>query len=177
MTRKITTFAIFAALMVLGGFIFYSISNIIPIPGSKFIVMGPYLTFVMIMPLIRYPRFGTLSLVNIVFGGLMLIISPWMTLAIVVSGVLADIIILIPIKQTVKHIIAMGIYNGASLLTSFYVTNYITGNALYQILHINVLVIALVIAFLSGALGGYAGIYVDKKYLKIRKTVDVAYYN
>lgn len=177
MTRKITTLAIFAALMVVGGYFFYSISNIIPIPGSKFIVMGPYLTFVMIMPLIRYPKFGTLSLINMVFGGLMLIISPWMTLAIFVSGVLADIIMLIPIKQKVKQIVAMGIYNGVSLLTSFYVTNYITGNALYQILNINILIIALIIAFISGALGGYAGIYVDKKYLKLRKTVDVAYYN
>jgi len=166
MIKKTTTFAIFAALMVVGGFVLYSVSKLMPIPGSKFIVMGPYLTFVMIMPLIRYPRFGTLSLINIVFGCLMFILNPWMTLSIIVAGVLADCAMLLPIRIKAKMLLAMGIYNGASLLTSFYVTNYITGNALYKILNFKVLLVALIITIIAGALGGYAGIKVDKLYLK-----------
>ena len=85
MEKKITTFAIFIALMIVGGYILTFTSKSIPIPGSKFIVMGPYLTLVMILMLVRYPRFGTLSMINLVFGLLMVIFSPWMTLAIIIS--------------------------------------------------------------------------------------------
>lgn len=171
MTRKVTTFAIFIALMIVGGYILYSISKVLPIPGSKFIVMGPYLTFVMILPLIRYPRFGTLSLINLAFGGLMVILSPWMTLAIVISGILADCALLLPIQVKAKQLLAMGVYNGISLLTSVYITTYITGNTLYKIINLKVLVVAFVISAVTGALGGYAGLKVDKSYLKIRKTL------
>ena len=177
MTKRITTLAIFTALMIIGGYILYSISKLLPIPGSKFIVMGPYLTFVMILPLIRYPKFGTLSLINLVFGGIMVILSPWMMLAIVVSGILADCVMLLSIKIKVKQLLAMGIYNGISLLTSVYITNYVTGNVLYKIMNLKALLAAFTIAVITGALGGYCGLKIDKSYLKIRKTVDISNHN
>jgi hypothetical protein len=166
MTRKLTTIAIFTTIMVTGGYVFYLIANLLPVPGSKFIVMGPYLTCVMILPLIRYPRFGTLSLINFVFGGVMFILSPWMTLAIIISGIAADLVMLLPVWTKVKQVLAMGVYNTASLLTSAYVTNYITGNVLYKILNFETLLLTSAIAFIAGALGGYAGLRVNKLYLK-----------
>lgn len=173
MTKKITTFGIFTALMIVGGYILYFVSRAIPIPGSKFIFMGPYLTFVMIMPLIRYPRFGTLTLINLAFGGVMFILSPWMTLAIIVSGIVADIIMLLPIWMKIKQLLSMGVYNGMSALTSFYVSNYITGNMINEIFSFKSLLVLLVLAIITGILGGYAGLKVDKIYLrsfKIKKT-------
>lgn len=173
MTKKITTFGIFTALMVVGGYILYFVSRAIPIPGSKFIFMGPYLTFVMILPLIRYPRFGTITLINLAFGGVMFILSPWMTLAIIVSGIAADIIMLLPIWMKIKQLLSMGVYNGMSALTSFYVSNYITGNMINEIFSFKSLLVLLVLAIITGILGGYAGLKVDKIYLrsfKIKKT-------
>lgn len=163
-----TTIALFAAVMVVGGYVMYTLSNLVPIPGSKFVFMGPYLTCVMMIPLIRYPRFGTLSLINLVFGGLMFIFSPWMTLAIVVSGILADCGMLLPVKLKVKQLWAMGIYNGMSMLTSFCVTNYITGNGLFRILNFQVLLVAFVLSIIAGSLGGYAGQVIHRKYLGSR---------
>lgn len=168
MARKIATIGIFTAAMIVGGYVLYFISSLIPIPGSKFIIIGPYLTFAMTMPLIRYPRFGTLSLINLAFGGIMIIMSPWMTLAIIVSGLLADLMMLLPIWLKLKQVIAMGVYNGVSLLTSFYISNYITGNALYKILNFESLLVGVVLAVLTGILGGYMGLQVNKKYLKFK---------
>lgn len=169
MTKKITTFAIFTALMVVGGYIFYFIASSIPIPGSKFIFMGPYLTCVMILPLIRYPKFGTLSLINLAFGGVMFILSPWMTVAIVVSGVAADFIMLIPIEMKARQVLSMGIYNGMSLLTSFFISNYITGNLLYNALSYQGVLIAFIISAAAGMLGGYGGIRIARTYLRLQK--------
>jgi energy-coupling factor transport system substrate-specific component len=166
MTKKLTTFALFVALMVTGGYILYTLSKLVPIPGSKFVVMGPYLTFVMTLPLLRYPRFGTVTLINLTFGGVMLIINPWMTLTIVVSGLSADLVMLLPIKLKVKQLLTMGIYNGMSLMTSVYVSNYVTGNALYKIFSFEMLLLSFILAIITGMLGGLAGINVDKKYLK-----------
>lgn len=169
MTKKLTTFAIFTALMVVGGYIFYFISSSIPIPGSKFIFMGPYLTCVMILPLIRYPKFGTLSLINLAFGGIMFILSPWMTVAIVVSGIIADFIMLIPIAMKIRQVLSMGIYNGMSLLTSFFISNYVTGNALYKVLDFQGVLIAFLVSVGAGIVGGYAGMRIDSTYLRLRK--------
>jgi hypothetical protein len=96
--KKITTFAIFIALMIVGGYILTFTSKSIPIPCNNFIVMSPYLTLVMILMLVSYPRFGTLSMINLVFRLLMVIFSPWMTLAIIISGVLADFTLLLPLE-------------------------------------------------------------------------------
>lgn len=168
MAKKITMFGIFTALMVVGGYILYFISKIISIPGSKFIFMGLYLTLVMILPLNRYPRFGTLSLINLVFGGVMFILSPWMTLAIIVSGIISDFVMLLPIWKNVKALLAMGVYNGMSFLTSFYISNYITGNLVYRILNFEVFLVVLVLTVITGILGGYAGLRLDKIYLKLK---------
>jgi hypothetical protein len=51
----------------------------------------------MILMLVSYTRFGTLSMINLAFGLLMVIFSPWMTLAIIISGVLADFTLLLPL--------------------------------------------------------------------------------
>jgi hypothetical protein len=168
MAKKITMFGIFTALMVVGGYILYFISKIISIPGSKFIFMGLYLTLVMILPLNRYPRFGTLSLINLVFGGVMFILSPWMTLAIIVSGIISDFVMLLPIWKNVKPLLAMGVYNGMSFFTSFYISNYITGNLVYRILNFEVFLVVLVLTVITGILGGYAGLRLDKIYLKLK---------
>ena len=83
--------------MMVGGYILTFTSKSIPIPCNKFIVMSPYLTLVMILMLFSYPRFGTLSMIILVFGLLMVIFTPWMTLAIIISGVLADFTLLLPL--------------------------------------------------------------------------------
>lgn len=166
MAKKLTTITLFTVLMLVGGYVLYFISNILPLPGSKFIVMGPYLTFVMTIPVIRYPRFGTISIMNCVFGGLMLIYTPWMTLAIVLSGIAADFMMLLPIKQKGRLLMSMGLYNGMSLLTSVVITNFITGNAIYRIMNIPVLLGVFILAFITGSVGGYAGIKLNNRYLK-----------
>lgn len=166
MTRKITFFGIFTAAMLVGGYMLYFMSKLFPMPGSKIIIMGPYLTFVMILPLIRYPNFGTLSLINMVFGGVMFIINPWMMMAIVISGITADFAMLLPIRLKIKQVLAMGIYNGMSLLTSIYISNYVTGNALYKLLNSQGILVIGILAILTGMLGGYLGLKINKKYLK-----------
>ncbi|MDF2540472.1 MAG: hypothetical protein K0S47_190 [Herbinix sp.] len=171
MTKKITTLAMFAVLMVIGGYFLYFISRLLPIPGGKFIVMGPYLTCVMILPLLRYPKFGTLSMINVVFGGIMVIFNPWMTLAIIVSGILADLILLIPLQGKGKLLLAMGVYNGVSLLVSVWITNYVTGKLLFKIMDMPVLLLAFSVAVITGIIGGYAGLKLQKTYLKLDKSM------
>jgi len=156
----------FVVIMVVGGYMLYLLSTAVPLPGSKFIFMGPFLTFVMMIPLERYPKFGTLSIINGIFGLVMLVISPWMTLAIIIAGVVSDLLMLLPIKMKIRCISALGVYNMVSLLVSVYITNSVTGNMLYEIVSPTALIVATIISFLTGALGANLGNYVNKKYLK-----------
>ncbi len=171
MTRKITFFGIFTASMLVGGYMLYFMSKLMPIPGSKFIIMGSYLTFVMSLPLIRYPNYGTLTLINLVLGGIMFVVSPWMMLAIVLAGIVADFIMLLPIGLKSKQVLAMGVYNGVSLLTSIYISNYVTGNVLYKLLNFQGTLVIVALSVFTGMIGGYMGIKVNKKYLKLGKSL------
>lgn len=165
MLRKWLVFSNFVVIMVVGGYFAYFISTLIPIPGSKFITLGPFLTFVIMIPLERYPKFGTISIINIVFGLIMFMMSPWMTVAIIMSGILADLIMLSPINGWRKNVIALGVYNGLSFIISFWITNFVTGNLLYNVMGMKPLIVACILSFFTGAAGAYLGRRVSLRYL------------
>ena len=165
MLRKWLIFSNFIVIMVIGGYLAYLTSTLIPIPGSKFLVMGPFLTLVLMIPLERFPKFGTLSLINLVFGMILLMLTPWMTLAIVVSGFTSDLIMLLPVKHWFKRVFSLGIYNLMSFYTSLYVTHVITGNLLYNVIGPIAMVAVGVLCLILGMTGAYLGRLINKKYL------------
>ncbi|GAU79144.1 hypothetical protein F3D3_3782 [Fusibacter sp. 3D3] len=131
--------------------------------------MGPFLTFVLMIPLERFPNFGTLSMINFIFGMILLILTPWMTLAIIISGFVSDLFMLIPVKHWFKRVFSLGIYNLMSFYTSLYVTHVITGNLLYNVVGPLMIVFIGVVCLVVGMCGAYFGRVVNQKYLsKIR---------
>lgn len=165
MLKKWLVFSNFVVIMVVGGYLAYLLSNVVPLPGSKFLVMGPFLTFILMIPLERFPKFGTISIINLVFGMILFILSPWMTLAVVSSGFTADFLMLIPSTHWLKRVLSLGIYNVMSFYTSLYVTNVITGNLLYNVVGPVTMAIVGLLCFLLGMLGAYLGRIVNIKYL------------
>lgn len=166
MLKKWLVFANFVVIMVIGGYLAYLLSTVIPIPGSKFLIMGPFLTLVLMIPLERYPKLGTLSIINLVFGLVLFMITPWMTLAIVVSGLAADLAMLFPTSHWIKRVVALGVYNTVSFGSTFYITNFITGNHLYVVVGPFMIAGILVLTFLAGVLGALAGRWIHMKYLR-----------
>ncbi len=98
-TRQLTYDALTLALLIVGGFILYYISSVVPVPGAKFLLMAPYLTIVLYYPVKRSPTPGTISLINLGFAALLSLMSFFMGIAIVLSGVLTDLTVLVLFRK------------------------------------------------------------------------------
>lgn len=165
MLKKLIIFAQFVVILIVGGYVAYVMSKGIPIPGGKFLMIGPFLTLVLMVLLERFPKYGSLTLVNAVFALVMIFVTPWMSAAILLSGALGDLVNLIPINHWIKRATSLGVYNLVSLLSSVYISIFVTGNVLYGLFTPTLLLIIGLLSFLLGFMGAAYGRKINAKYL------------
>ncbi|WP_425447402.1 hypothetical protein [Dethiothermospora halolimnae] len=177
-TKEITFIALTAALMVVVGYVLYSVSAILPIPGSKFIIHSSFLSFVLTLPVVHIRKIGTISMINFVFSFIMFFISPYMGLAILTSGLFTEIVgflIFRNYNSSKKVLFTVALYPVFSLLTSFFVTNYITGNTIYLVIGNKLTLIVLsIIIYGLGLLGSYSALKIlPKRVLHKNKDINI----
>ncbi|OPJ54955.1 hypothetical protein [Alkalithermobacter paradoxus] len=160
-TREITLIGISVSLMIIIGYVFYTMASIIIIPGSRYVLMAPLLGFMFCIPLFNIRKIGTISLVSLVFGLIMMFINIFMSVAIISSGILTDTVsyILFRNYNNNKSIICTSaFYPLFSLVTSFWVSNYITGNKAYLMINkLYILISVSIITYILGLIGSYFG--------------------
>jgi len=133
-TRQLTYDALTLTLLIVGGYVLYYLSKVIPLPGAKFLLMAPYLTIVLYYPVKRSPKPGTISLINLGFAALLSIMSLFMGVAIVLSGVLTDLTVILLFREyntEWKRRLGIAFYPAYAMLTSLFITDFITGKRLY----------------------------------------------
>ncbi len=170
--KEMIFIALTAALMVAVGYVVFIVANFFPLPGSKLVIMTPFLSFMLTIPIIFIRKIGTVSIISFIFAFIMSFISLFMGLAIFVSGLLTDLLSLIILRNYNSHskiILSAAFFPVFSMITSFIVTNYITGNkAIFLIGNINTLIIITIIIFSLGILGSYTALKVlPKKVLNL----------
>ena len=162
--KEVILIALTAVLMVTVGYVSFIIAAVLPIPGSKFLMHSALLSFMFTFPLIHIRKIGTLSLISFVFAFIMSFISIFMGIAIFSAGLLTDGITLLLFKNynsNKKILFSTAFYPAFSLLTSFFVTHYITGNKLYLMIDGNIsLIILSIILYALGLIGSYGAIKV-----------------
>ena len=165
-TRDITFMSLTVVLLVAGGYLLYYMSLFFPVPGSKFIIMGAYLSLVIYFPMKKVKKLGTIALVSIIFGGILSVFTLFMGLAIIATGLLTDLTTLI-IGRGYKNegviIVSAAAYAFYSFMTSIYITNVISGNMLYDVVSIKVFVLVGIIIFILGLIGAKVGQMIYKR--------------
>ncbi|TCT15443.1 energy-coupling factor transport system substrate-specific component [Natranaerovirga pectinivora] len=163
MNQKIialTYSAITVSILFVGGFVLYSLSSALAIPGNRFVLLAPFLSFVFYFPLAKIRKFGLLTKINVVFALVLSYISIFMGLAIISSGLLTDLTGFVLFKKLNKEytiVITSSIYPVYATLTSFYVTTYLTaGSNMFGYISYKVLIILLFIIYFLGLLGSLA---------------------
>jgi len=165
-TRQLTYDALTLALLIVGGFILYYISSVVPVPGAKFLLMAPYLTIVLYYPVKRSPTPGTISLINLGFAALLSLISLFMGMAIVLSGVLTDLTVIVLFRKydtEWKRRIGISFYPAYAMLTSLFITDFITGKRLYGNFGLWPVIIMTLATFALGYIGAVTGHFIDKR--------------
>lgn len=165
-TRDITFMSLTVVLLIAGGYLLYYMSLFFPVPGSKFIVMGAYLSLVVYFPMKKVNKLGTIALVSIIFGSILSIFTFFMGIAIILTGLLTDLTTFIigrGYKNETVILVSAASYAFYSFLTSVYVTNVVSGNMLYDVISIKVFLVVGFIIFFLGLVGGKVGQMIYKR--------------
>lgn len=130
--KEITYISVGVAIMIAGGFAILHLSYIFPIPGVKYILMSPYLSFVIYLLLSKIKREFTLIKFGVVFGFIMVLINLYMGAAIIITALLSQISI-IALNHPQKAFwgaIFFSTYTGVSALI---ISKYFIGGILSEI--------------------------------------------
>ncbi len=156
--KDITIIALTSALTVVIGYAFYLAGSLFPLPGYKFVIFAPFLSFMLYIPVAKVCKLGTISAVSFIFAILMLPVTIFMSLAIFMSGICSDLLTLLFIRKyqtSLRIVISVAFYPLFSLLWAFFVANYFTGNAMYIITGgLFPVIVLCIIVYILGLLGG-----------------------
>jgi energy-coupling factor transport system substrate-specific component len=168
-TQDITFISLLAAVLVAGGYILYLLSRAIPLPGGKFVLMAPYLSLIMAIGLKRLKSSWTMALISLVFGGILIVFTPFMGLAILSAGILSHLSSrLLPgtSDSPFKIWFSAAFYPLWGFWLSLIVSNYFTGNLLFRTIGVG-LFFAMSTLIYGLALGGaVVGLEISKRVLQ-----------
>lgn len=160
-TKDITNTAIGVAAIIGGGFVIFQFSNMFPIPGMKYIMMAPFLSLMFYILLAKLDNPFSLLRISVVFGGIMMVINIAMGSSIIVTGILAQLVIL-PIKDPhMKNIVGSIAFAGltspvALLLSKLIIQGY------FEVLTPEWMFVAFLISSTTGAMGTYLAVKLYK---------------
>ena len=154
-TQRITTIALLVTVTLIVGTGIYQVSSILALPGFKYALMAPMYGAIMIVLVHKIPRKGSVLLFNTVFAAVMFIVNPWMGVAIIMCGLLTEVVIL-PIKEIrVKKYAVAIIYPMTVTFSALLVAKLFVGGVFTLVTPLWLLVMTLA----SGILG-VPGLYV-----------------
>ncbi len=163
-TLEIAQIAIAVATIIVGGYVILILSSPLAIPGLKYIMMAPYLSMVLTILINRVKSKFVIIKANAVFALLMSFINLYMGLAILLSGLLAQALKLLLIKDNrwTRGITCSG-YAGFVILTALPISKHLIGGAVFEQITMQWIFIAAGIAFLFGAAGSLFGEFISKR--------------
>ncbi len=166
--KDMTIIAITVALTFVFGWVFYLIANLFPIPGSKFVGVTVFSSFMLYFPVYKLKRNGIIFGVTAVLAGVMSLISILMGLAIISAGLMTELIswLFLDEFQGWKLRLVTGSFSLFGTLNSLLMTYYIAGGYGFSVLELIIpFIIMTAISFIGGYLGAYLAYYIIKRYL------------
>lgn len=132
--KEIAYIGMSIALLFISGYVVYWISKPLLLPGAKFLLMAPLLTFLQYTPMLLRPKATTLVFFNLGFGVLLLAMSPLMAVAILLSGLFSGIVFkVLSLFRVLSFAMHWGVasYVPFAMLVSFFISVEITGLFIY----------------------------------------------
>lgn len=163
--REISLIGITVALIVVLGFIFYFSSYILPLPGSKFIMMAPFLAFMYTIPLVKINKKGVILVISLLFAVMMSFITIIMGIAILSAGILTEITFnfLKKYKKKDQIIFSTPFFPLYSFLSFILLSELILGHQLINKISGLIFIIMGIVIYALGILGSKAAIKLNKK--------------
>lgn len=148
-TKEITLIAIGIAIMIGGGLGIYLASGFIPIPGTKYALMAPFLSIVLYVVLSQLKSVFAISKFGFVFAAIMTTINPFMGIAIFFTTMMTQLTMLVFRGHESRAFfgsISFSIFTGISGL-------FITGIRIWRQNPMFLITALLIISLLCGVFG------------------------
>lgn len=163
--REISLLGITVALIVVLGFVFYFSSYILPLPGSKFLMMAPFLAFMYTFPLIKINKKGVILILSLLFAIIMSFITLIMGVAILSAGILTEITSYIfkNKNRETEIVFSTAFFPLYSYLSFIFLSEFMLG---YNLLSENTSLLLIIIGaviYILGVLGSKSAIKVNDK--------------
>lgn len=150
--QKVTNIAIGVATIIGGGFVIFQFSNIVPLPGMKYVLMSPYLSLMFYILIMRVESKYTLLYVGAVFGGIMIIINTFMGISILLTTLLSQGVMLPLKRKRTRAFVGSIAFSGFSTFVALNISKLLLGGAFAQI-KLEWIVLSTVFALLMGTMG------------------------
>ncbi|WP_408955453.1 hypothetical protein [Natroniella sp. ANB-PHB2] len=158
-TKELVIISITVALMVVVGFIFYAVSNLLLFPGYRFIILGSFLGFMITIPILKIRKIGVITITSIVFAMIMSLISIFMGLAIIMTALATELTAFLLFKNYAKEykiIFSAAFYPFYGALTFIYISSLLIGKNIYDLIgNLTLFLSSLIIVYGLGLLGSY----------------------
>lgn len=153
--KDLTTISISIAIAVVLGKLLGVLHGILPF--SRGIVNAPFYSFLMAVMLYRTKKPGTMTLFALGYGGIMIgIASVFMSLAIIIGGILADLILFVMVRKydsNLKIALCAPIYSAGGIFGTFIVVTYITESSRYVFQAPIAIIMSMISVYLIGLIG------------------------
>lgn len=164
--QHITFVGLLVAALISGGYVLYLVGRLLPVPGSKFLVMAPYLALIMFTAQSRLRSPWTMTLVSLIFAAVISVFTPFMGVAILSAGLLSDLSgRLVPgdPHSEFRTCLVTALYPMWSFLLSLAVSNHLTGSILFGRVGTGPLVLGAGLVYLLGLGGAAVGLRVKSR--------------
>lgn len=164
--KEISLIGLTVALIVVIGFLFYYLSYIFPVPGSKMISMAPFLSFMFTLPVYKINKLGIFFIISLLFAIIMSFISIIMGLAILSAGLLTELssFPFYFLSKKRKTIVTTAFFPAFSFLSFLVTSQYLIGINVISDNSFLILTILLIITYILGILGSYLSVNIINRY-------------
>lgn len=132
-TKDMTSIAIGVAVLIAGGYLIYAISQMMPLPGFKYMMMAPYMSMVMYVLQERIKSDYAFVFIGLIFAAVMTIINVFMGLAILSTTILSHLSALVVRDRKQKNQVRAVLFSGFTGLTSLLISKYMIGGVFVHI--------------------------------------------
>ena len=151
--RELTYIALGVATIIACGFGIFQLSLIFPVPGTKYILMAPFLSMMFMIVQTKIDRKYVLIKLGIVFGLIMLIMNLYMGVSILMTSILAQgTSLILPIKN--KYFWGSSLLSAYTGLCALVISKYLIGGVYGQISIMWIMAVGL-FSFVFGLTGAF----------------------
>lgn len=154
--RDLTTIGICIAIAVVLGKSLGFLHGVMPF--SRGIINAPFYSFLIAVMLYRIRKPGTMALFGIGYGLIMIHISIFMSIAVIIGGLLGDIVLLLIVRKfdsNIKIALCAPIYSVGGIIGTFIVVTFFIDSPRYIFEGPLTLALSILTVYLTGLLGSF----------------------